>query len=64
MTGLIRDVGYLESRVRMVNAGCLEVRAIPYDGHLFVRQVQIQALAGGLFTADVQREIIEVLMSE
>ena len=55
---------YLESRVRVVKARCLEELLVSHDVYLFMTHVQMQASAMYLLTVDVQSKIIEIIMLE
>ena len=55
---------YLESRVRVVNARCIEERPVCCDRRLFVVSVQMQVVARDLFAVYIQCKITDIVMME
>jgi len=63
-TVYIHIVSYLESRVRVVNAGAFEQCRVPSDGHFLVTHIQRQALARNLSTVHIHGEVGQIVMAE
>jgi len=63
-TVYIHVVGYLKSRVRVVNADAFEQCSLPSDGRFLVTHVQRKALARDLSTIDIHGEVGQIVMAE
>jgi len=63
-TVYIHIVSYLESRVRVVNAGAFEQCRVPSDGRFLVIHIQRHALARYLSTVHIHGDVGQIVMAE